>query len=118
MANYNDTIKKAIEEFKEINENNAMYVDVAEDLLNCESEDLLQYMYDIINHGCISGIVNSQMYYSDTKKFFLKYYEEIFEVIALNEEYYATENLNFNKLSWCGYEYTVKEILEFIDKSF
>ena len=114
--NYNARIEKAIEGFKEENSKNAMYIAVADDLLQQTTEDLSIHIKEILEYGCISGIVNSQIYYSDTKKFFQKYFEEIFEEIENNEYEYNTKNLDFNDLSWYGYESTVAKIYEYINK--
>ena len=115
--NYNARIEKAIEGFKEENSKNAMYIAVADDLLQQVTEDLDKHIKEILEYGCVSGIVNSQIYYSDTKKFFQKYCEEIFQ--AIEEDGYAynnAEKLNFNDLSWYGYESTVAKIYEYINK--
>ena len=113
--NYNARIEKAIQGFKEENEKNALYVAVAEDLLQETNEDLNAHIKDIIEYGCVSGIVNSQIYYSDTKKFFQKYCDEIFEALAEDSFICDTENLNSNDLSWYGYEHAVRKIYEYIN---
>ena len=114
--NYNARIEKAIEGFKEENSKNAMYIAVADDLLQQVTEDLDKQIKEILEYGCVSGIENSQIYYSDTKKFFQKYFEEIFEEIENNEYEYNIKNLDFNDLSWYGYESTVAKIYEYINK--
>ncbi len=42
-----------------------------------EHEDIPAFFKDLLQYGCQSGIVSSMIYYTDTHKFFDKYYEEI-----------------------------------------
>ena len=114
--NYNARIEKAIQGFKEENKKNALYVAVADDLLQQVTEDLDKHIKEILEYGCVSGIVNSQIYYSDTKKFYQKYFEEIFQAIEEDGYVYNAEKLNFNDLSWYGYEHTVGKIYEYINE--
>ncbi len=71
-------------------------------------EDLLQY-------GCVSGMVSGLVYYCDTEMFFDKYYHEIME---LKEEYEESIGQPMqipyqlkNHLAWFGFEETARKIL-------
>ena len=43
------------------------------------SEEPLSYLTDIVNNGCISGIIPSVIYYKQTNDFYDKYQDEIEE---------------------------------------
>ena len=42
-----------------------------------EYDDPCAFFSDLLQHGCISGMVSSLIYYNDTHAFFDKYYREI-----------------------------------------
>lgn len=42
-----------------------------------EHDDIAAFLYDVIEHGCQSGIVSSLIYYNDTHCFYDIYYDEI-----------------------------------------
>lgn len=83
-----------------------------------------------VSHGCITGIVSSLIYYSDTVAFFKKYKEEIGEILKelatdcgsdyiynkiLEGDIFIEDVLTQNKLAWLGYEevnYRILSILE------
>ena len=44
------------------------------------------FFKDLLQHGCISGMVPSLVYYSDTEKFFDHHYHEIMELKVEFEE--------------------------------
>ena len=54
------------------NSDSRLYVSVANDLIDSvsDSEELEGHIKDILQYGCISGCVSSQIYYTDTQKFF------------------------------------------------
>lgn len=45
-----------------------------------DHEDPEAFFRDLLNHGCISGMVGSLTYYADTHAFFDQYYDEIEEM--------------------------------------
>ena len=87
---------------------------VIEDILdNGENdEEIKSYIENVLNYGCVSGTVSSLTYYSQTKNFFQKYFEEILEVAEEVKEEYGINNidLNYNSLSWLAYEEIVQRI--------
>ena len=82
----------------------------------CEDEPKT-YIKNVLEHGCVSGVVSALIYYSDTKKFFTENMDDIFDlynecyeengVIPLPNERYE---LNFNSLSWFAFEETLYRI--------
>ncbi len=87
------------------------------------------YLSDVINHGCVSGMVCGLISYTETNDFFLKYQEEINEFLfeSLDSHGFAglaelfgdrwkTEDplalsvYNRNLLAWFVYEQTCYQI--------
>ena len=81
-----------------------------------EKVNPISYLKDVISYGCISGIVNSLVYYNDTHKFFDNRYHEI-EVIRSEWEAKTGQSISIiddlkNDLAWFAYEQTAQSILD------
>ncbi len=68
------------------------------------------FFSDLQNHGCVSGLVSSLIYYTDTHAFFDKYYEEI-EDLRCEYEEETGEQIHLqhdlkNFLAWFAFEET------------
>ena len=79
-------------------------------------ENTINFFKDLLNHGCISGMVSSLIYYADTEVFFDKYYEDI---IWLKTEYEENTGQPMqiphqikNHLSWFAFEETARRLWE------
>lgn len=81
-----------------------------------DSEEPAQYIKEILQHGCVSGIVGILIYYNDTKAFYIKYMEEIEDIkTELEEEQGEPLKMgtpNYNWLAWLGYEETARKIAD------
>ena len=77
-----------------------------------DSEELEGHIKDILQHGCVSGIVSSQIYYKDTQNFFDKHQDQIFDMYNdLKSEFGDfMKEVNSNNLSWLAYEETTRNI--------
>ena len=91
--------------------------EVAEILVNeltdIEDDEILSYMRDIIDYGCVSGTVKSLITYKDTEKFFDKYADEIFDLMnEKRDDGWDLNNIEFNKnnLAWFAFETIAQEI--------
>ena len=116
--------KKALRELKKVNQfNTKLEKRVINDLLNTglSTEELKDHIKDIVQCGCISGIVLSLIYYSDTTKFFNCYRKEILSMLQdpdknIYSEYtYLLDYKKYsisekNDLSWFAYDNTVIRI--------
>ena len=116
--------KKALNELKKVNQfNTKLEKRVINDLLNTglSTEELKDRIKDIVQCGCISGIVPSLIYYSDTIKFFNCYRKEILSMLQdpdknIYSEYtYLLDQKKYsvsekNDLSWFAYDNTVIRI--------
>lgn len=92
---------------------------VIEDLLDKEQEDKKYgakgYINDLFQHGCVSGMVSSLIYYSDTKEFYNDFESEITEIVEdleqqgcepLSNKTYPLSNF----LAWLGYEEMARKV--------
>ena len=116
--------KKALRELKKVNQfNTKLEKRVINDLLNTglTTEELKDHIKDIVQCGCISGIVLSLIYYSDTTRFFNCYRQEILTMLTdpdknIYSEYtYLLDQKKYsvsekNDLSWFAYDNTVIRI--------
>ena len=116
--------KKALNELKRSKEfNSRVEKRVINDLLNTglSTEELKDHIKDIVQCGCISGIVSSLVYYSDTTRFFNCYRQEILTMLTdpdknIYSEYtYLLDQKKYsvsekNDLSWFAYDNTVIRI--------
>lgn len=69
------------------------------------------FLEDVLNYGCISGIVPELIYFNQTKCFFIKHMEEIFDIFNnIKENINPDFEVNANNLSWLAFEYVVNEI--------
>ena len=116
--------KKALRELKKVNQfNTKLEKRVINDLLNTglSTEELKDHIKDIVQCGCISGIVPSLVYYNDTTRFFNCYRKEILSMLQdpdkniyseytylLNDKKYSISQKN--DLSWFAYDNTVIRI--------
>ena len=86
---------------------------LVDELTDIEDDEILSYMRDIIDYGCVSGTVKSLITYKDTEKFFDKYADEIFDLInEKRDDGWDLNNIEFNKnnLAWWSFEVIVSEI--------
>ena len=76
--------KKLTKKLKKIlrDEPRTLKAEVAQEAL--DQEDIPCFFKDLAQGGCISGMVGSLIYYSDTAKFYDKHYDEI---EGLREDY-------------------------------
>ena len=116
--------KKALNELKRSEEfNSRVEKKVINDLINTglTTEELKDHIKDIVQCGCVSGIVPSLIYYSDTIRFFNCYRKEILTMLKdpdkniyseytylLNDKKYSISQKN--DLSWFAYDNTVIRI--------
>lgn len=84
-------------------------------------EELINYIDDVLLHGCKSGIVTELIYYTDTKSFFKEHCEDIFEILEDVRcefgDYPRFEELNCNNLAWWSYEWVLDDIAQKLDIS-
>ena len=89
---------------------------VAEEALKHDTDYLAGFFQDVARWGCISGMVSSLVWYSDTHKFFDTFYYEIMEILEdLTNEWIKVqctgEDLK-NRLAWLTFEKVAYEMAE------
>ena len=78
---------------KELKNKNKLYERVINEILE-DSKDysgtikerIIQRCNEIVQYGCVSGMVSSLIYYADTISFYNNYYEEITKIVEELEE--------------------------------
>ena len=106
------TIKNYLESRKE--NSSILECEVIDIILNHEDEGLESFISNILNYGCVSGIVSELIYYYQTEEFFNIFKDEINDLAhSLSEDIYGNpfelyHNLNGgcskNSLSWFAFE--------------
>ena len=88
----------------------------------------IAYLKNVLNNGCVSGIVSNLIYYKDTNDFYNDFQEEIEELIYNSAEENGEPYLKFiaslngadsvgsmeqlkNLLSWFAYEEIARRVL-------
>lgn len=82
--------------------------------------ELINYIDNVLLHGCVEGAVPDLIYYKDTKEFFKQYCEEIAELLDSYYQEFKTlpvDEITPNALSWWGYEYVLDDIAQKLDIS-
>ena len=77
-------------------------------------EEPAAFFDDLLSHGCVSGMVSSLVYYTQTHKFYDKHYQEIEE---LRLEFEASTGTSLamdsdlkNTLAWFAFEETAYQL--------
>ena len=73
-----------------------------------DNDEILEYVAQIINYGCASGMVPALITYKDTDEFFNNHSDEILELLDNDKEEGILDinEIEFNKnwLSWYAFE--------------
>ena len=109
----NSTLKNKLQEIAN-QEENSIEKQVALEAL--EYDEIKNFFSDIMNHGCITGMVGSLVYYTDTHAFFETYYSQIEELRRGYEQNAGTLfQIKFdlkNTLAWFGFEETAYKMAQ------
>jgi len=86
---------------------------VAEIIL--DEEDMEMWCQDVMKGGCSSGIVSELIYYTDTYKWYDKYYHEIEDMRSQHEKSIGVSMLKpdddiKNKMAWFSFEETLQNL--------
>ena len=73
------------------------------------------FFSDLFEHGCVSGMVGSLVYYTQTRAFFILHYDEIEELrLALMEDGIMPDRPEqdlCNFLSWLAFEEKARQLV-------
>ena len=89
---------------------------IINDLLNTEetSEDIYDYMVNVVSIGGEQGVIISLIYGKDTEEFCKNFLDEILEMLdgfCKNTGYVPVKDFTYDNLAWWSYEQVVKKIL-------
>lgn len=84
-------------------------------------EEIMSKLNDIVNSGCVNGVVSSMIYTKDTEAFFDRHVDEIFDL--MNEKRTKDWDLNYvdfsrNNLAWFSFEIVSQEIYYEMEEAF
>ena len=107
-------IKDRLEQIKE--EKDTLRAFVAEVALDRGPEETVPFFNDLLRNGCISGMVNSLICYTDTHAFFDRHYAEI-EELRIECQEACGEPLRIdgdlkNTLAWFAFEETARTMAD------
>lgn len=91
---------------------------VINDILEYDTnEEIKDYISDVLQYGCQSGIVTSLIYTSDTKNFVKTYLDECLEILdnVIQEIGKPAFTIDSNSIAWLGYEETLKNLVMELD---
>jgi hypothetical protein len=106
----NKILKSKLQEILENNPNTLKAEVIEEALYYDTDEEMKTFFQDLLNHGCVSGMIGKLIYYTDTHKFYDKHYYEIEELRfeyqeSIGESLRLDHDLK-NTLAWFGFEET------------
>ena len=87
---------------------------LVDESLDVEDDEILSYIRNIVDYGCVGGTVMALITYKDTEGFFDRHADEIFDLMnEKRDDGWDLNNIEFNKnnLAWWSFEVMVSEIL-------
>lgn len=74
-------------------------------------ENPITFLEEVLQYGCSSGMVSELIYFTETKCFFIKHMEEIFDIYNEVKDNLSPDfEVDSNNLSWLAFEHVVNEI--------
>ena len=109
----NSTLKNKLQTITN-KEENSIEKQVAIETL--EYDEIKNFFSDLMNHGCITGMISSLIYYQDTHTFFDTHYAQIEELRSYFEDEMGGKikiigDLK-NTLAWFGFEETAYKMAQ------
>jgi hypothetical protein len=99
------------------NSENSIEKAVAEEAL--DAENIQKFFSHLLEYGCVSGSVQSLIYYVDTHSFFDTHYNQIQKILEEYQEnhgeFYSLKGDLKNSLAWFSFEYTAYELASRLD---
>lgn len=95
-------------------------MEMLENMVVMNNSTIEEEIINVLEYGCVSGIVNELIYYYQTEAFFNRHKDEINELAhELSEELYGNKysiynnmqyECNKNTMAWLGFEETIRII--------
>jgi len=101
------------------NEPGTIRAKVAEEALEYSGGEPVSFFRNLLEHGCVSGMVSSLIYYVDTHNFFDEHYDSI-EDLRIEHLEDCGEPLRIdgdlkNTLAWFAFEETARRMSDELD---
>ena len=103
-------------------------METLKEMATMNDSTLEETINEVLGHGCVSGVVPSMIYYTDTYKFFDTYKDEINEMAQeLSNDLYGNKysiykNMNMecnkNTMAWFGFEEMTRQIASDLEMDF
>ena len=112
MLETKNTMMETIESLKKWKDESSLISEVIDIILDQieEYDNPQDYFEEVLNHGCVSGVVPALITYEDTEKFFDRHVDEIFDLLNEVEYREIKFELNRNNLAWFAFEEFVNRI--------
>lgn len=106
-------IKKSLRDLKQNTESILKKAVITDILSQGDNEEIESYIKDLLEYGCVSGIVSDLIYYNDTDRFFTLHHNEILELLEQAKESGEMPiiEMNSNNLSWFAYEEITRQLV-------
>lgn len=103
---------------------------VAKDAMDKDYDDPFEYVREVVQHGCESGIVGQLVYYNQASAFYRQHESDIWDILEADRENTGADNILTmlagmrwagnvgtsdqleNYLAWYGYETAARAILD------
>ena len=106
-------LKTKLKKLKSSNELKNYVIDYILDDYKTDDE-IKCFFSDLLNNGCQSGMISTLIYYKDTKAFYVKFMDEIHELIEELESSMGvsikTNGKIYNFYSWLAFEETARNL--------
>ncbi len=108
------TTKNLIKELEILSQSKENTIEKAVAIEALMHDDVSAFFSDLFQYGCVSGMVNSLIYYVDTHTFFDTHYHQIENIRTEYEEstgtsYVIKSDLK-NDLAWFAFEYIALQV--------
>lgn len=109
----NNELKNKLQVIIENTYGDTLETEVATEAL--EYDDITGFFKGLAEHGCVSGWISSLVWYSDTRKFYDKHYDQIEILRSEYDEMGCPLKVGYdlkNDYSWFAFEVTAGRIAE------
>ena len=110
----NNELKNKLQAIIDTTYGDTLETEVAKEALE-HDDDIALFFDQLFRHGCVSGMVSSLVWYSDTREFYDKHYHQIEELRSEYEEMGCPLKVGYdlkNDYAWFAFEVTAGRMAE------
>lgn len=107
----NNELKNKLQTIIDNNYRDTLETEVAKEAL--QYDDIARFFEQLLRYGCVSGMISSLVYYTDTRKFYDTYYHEIELLRSEFDEMGCPLQVGYdlkNDYAWFAFEVTASRI--------